>query len=497
MSSFKYKPDKLKYVSHISTLDELHKKRVDDFTNMYATVEKKKEFLKKYREDLFVVENKNKSLYSFEDIKKKASLKDNIEKLEREIQNIEQKNDEIDYYSKTSDILFEYFDIVDTSQYNTQPEHGKNMEKEKKSEEQIMSNSLSVEISDKLIELNVKSQQNKKIKKPTRKRMKNIEQKSQHNILSYFMQSTTETKEGVELVDKKEIEIEVKTKDIAKKEKKKELVIESDDEYESISVDNSSSQPTIERVVANRATLKDEYMTILDKAYVANKTKRYTIRMCSNCNEEKTLIQSEGIYVCQQCGEIEHIIIESEVPNHKDASNEKPRYPYKRQNHAIEWLNQFQGKESTEIPDEIHDQIVNELKKQRIYNTVKKLQYKKIRPIIKQILKKLRLQGYYEHLPYIISKITETAPPVLTREIEEKLKTMFKRTQGPFTKYCPPQRINFLNYSYVFNKLFRILNNEEFADRFPLLKSREKLREQDSIWKNICRDLAWPFHPSI
>jgi hypothetical protein len=31
----------------------------------------------------------------------------------------------------------------------------------------------------------------------------------------------------------------------------------------------------------------------------------------------------------------------------------------------------------------------------------------------------------------------------------------------------------------------------EFARCFTLLKSREKLKEQEKIWKNICQDLNW------
>ena len=40
--------------------------------------------------------------------------------------------------------------------------------------------------------------------------------------------------------------------------------------------------------------------------------------------------------------------------------------PYKRINHFREWLNQFQAKESTEIPDEIYSSILIEINKMRI-----------------------------------------------------------------------------------------------------------------------------------
>ena len=34
---------------------------------------------------------------------------------------------------------------------------------------------------------------------------------------------------------------------------------------------------------------------------------------------------------------------------------------------------------------------------------------------------------------------------------------------------------------------------DEFLVCFPLLKSREKLHQQDIIWKQICDDLNWEF----
>ena len=116
---------------------------------------------------------------------------------------------------------------------------------------------------------------------------------------------------------------------------------------------------------------------------------------------------------------------------------------------------------------------------------------------MKEILKRLGLSDYYEHIVHIITKITGKHPPILSREIEEEIKQMFKDIQEPFAKYCPKNRTNFLNYAYVLHKIFQILQMDEFLSYFPLLKSREKLRAQDEIWKPICRDMDWEFIPSV
>ena len=81
--------------------------------------------------------------------------------------------------------------------------------------------------------------------------------------------------------------------------------------------------------------------------------------------------------------------------------------------------------------------------------------------------------------------------------MEKKLIKMFDDIQKPFDDHCPKNRKNFLSYSYTLYKLFQILGKHNYLVYFPLLKSREKLFEQEAIWRNICNDLNWEFIPCI
>jgi len=230
---------------------------------------------------------------------------------------------------------------------------------------------------------------------------------------------------------------------------------------------------------------------------VINKTtmtidRKNKLKLCNNCGIEKKIIQSEGICVCTKCSEAEPIMIESEMLSHKDTVIEKVHYPYKRINHLMEWLNQFQAKESTDIPDNVYEDIKAELKKMKI-TKISKITVNRV----KNILKKLKYSEYYEHTVYIVSQLTNRYPPSLSREIEEKIKYMFKQIQEPFIRHCPSSRINFLSYSYVLHKIFKIIGLDEYLHYFELLKSREKLRIQENIWSKICEDLSWPFYPSL
>ena len=116
---------------------------------------------------------------------------------------------------------------------------------------------------------------------------------------------------------------------------------------------------------------------------------------------------------------------------------------------------------------------------------------------MRQILKRLNLNKYYEHAQHIINKVTGVPPPKVTREVEEKLRDMFRQMQNPFLLYCPKKRKNFLNYSYTLHKCCELLELDDFLPCFPLLKNTQKLREQDMVWKKICNYLNWEFISSI
>ena len=133
-----------------------------------------------------------------------------------------------------------------------------------------------------------------------------------------------------------------------------------------------------------------------------------------------------------------------------------------------------------------------ELKKNKVTNMAT-LDYNKIR----NILKKNKINKYYEHIPYILNRITGKSSPQLTPELEDKLREMFRQIQGPFLKHSPKNRKNFLSYSYVLHKFLEILGEDQYIMYFPLLKSREKLHQQEQIWEKICEDLNWQFIKSI
>lgn len=242
----------------------------------------------------------------------------------------------------------------------------------------------------------------------------------------------------------------------------------------------------------NRSELLESYLSTTDKNYINNNLEQVDEK-CNYCNSENiSELLNDGILYCNDCNTIEFILTDNERPSYRDPPKEISYFSYNRINHFNEWINQTQGKETTEIPEEVFDKIYLELKKNKIDNMAT-LDYDKI----KAILKKIKINKYYEHIPYILNRITGKINPQLNPELEEKLRNMFKEIQVPFLKHSPQNRKNFLSYSYVLHKFLELLGEDEYLEYFPLLKSREKLHQQEQTWKKICEELGWQFIRSI
>jgi hypothetical protein len=213
---------------------------------------------------------------------------------------------------------------------------------------------------------------------------------------------------------------------------------------------------------------------------------------CPYCETDRELYQNEGKLVCPKCFFVDFILIDSDKPSYRDAPKEMTNFAYKRRNHFIEVLSQYQGRETTEIPEDVYIEILQELDKNRIKDPSDLTNSK-----LRTILKKIDQNRYYEHIPFIIYQLTGLKPPTIDSKTRKRLIDMFNDIQIPFAKYCPLDRRNFLSYSYILYKFFELLELDEHLPYLNLLKSRDKLHQQDIIWDKICIDLGWEYIPSV
>ena len=462
---FKEKSSKKKIATDTNesyTLDAMHNNMIKKFENTDKDLEYYNNLLKDYENTSNIIDNQLKNENTDKDLKTELwssniELRENIIDIKNKIKDLTNNYDEIEYYKNTSYILFQYYDTVD---------------KQSHINNSLVGNSNIIKSS-----ANLPIKQSRTYKGEGKKKKNNIS----HNVINVLEALNNINNDNtVGSYDSKNASCNIN----------EDTNTNSNNADNLNSADNNDNN-NLSDTNADKSTLVDKYMSIINKKYVRT-VEDDNIEICKECNSQMICLQHDAIMICNTCGYQELLLVEQNRPILKQNTKDTSHFCYKRINHFREWCNQVQGKESTDIPDEIFEKILAEIKKEKIVD-LKTITYTKMR----DILKRLPINKYYEHINYIINRINGIPTPQFSPELEEKLCNMFRSIQAPFLKHCPKDRKNFLSYSYVLYKFFQILKLDEYLKYFPLLKSREKLYVQDQIWKKICIELNYEIIPSL
>ena len=117
ISSNPFREKHTKYSTYINsnknnintTLDNKHQEKVIEFNNQDSILHKKKKKYKILQNDLATINSIPLNKLTNNDINNKASIKNEIEELEIEINQLTNRHQELDYYENTMDILLEYY----------------------------------------------------------------------------------------------------------------------------------------------------------------------------------------------------------------------------------------------------------------------------------------------------------------------------------------------------------------------------------------------------
>ena len=185
------------------------------------------------------------------------------------------------------------------------------------------------------------------------------------------------------------------------------------------------------------------------------------VNFCNKCQLERINNRAEASNVCINCGDCEFVFFPA--VNYRDMPSGRIfQYSYKRINHLKVRLRRFQAVESENVPEKVYDIIKRDFRKRRI-------RWDGIGPMptltnIMEILKNNKLTKYYNNIQQIYCSVTGAAPPTLTGKEEESIIEMFQEVERSYRKYI--NRYNYFRYSYVLNKILRILKKEEHAKYF-------------------------------
>ncbi len=484
------------------TIDAKHNEMLKHFQNLQKSLPDKKKELKVLKEKYNEISAMTDCEFDMNWFLLKDSTMDKIKILEKEIDEITNKKEEKDYFLNVGHLLVDYYELAQNMENNKNNKSSSdelldlknhNFDEDEEDDENIDDeddldfdddeDDISMDDEDEDDEVMVETP--KKINQKSTQKPKVVTK----SIMDFWNTQSGNTNEQIE--QSQGLEENVDENDFKKDEEKTKKEPQKEQNFASMKMSDFVKQES----KFKKKNILEEYLQKVDKNYIVPIKFDYKISKCPQCDFEMILYPSEGIQICEKCGLEEKVLIESDKPSFKDCNNENMNtsYVYKRLNHFSEWLAQFQAKETTEIPEDVYEKILQEIKKERITN-LETLTVKKIRAY----LKKIKCNKYYDHSAYILYQINGVPPPTLSKELEEQLRLMFKEIQGPFMKVCPrKKRKNFLNYSYVLHKCVELKGLDEYKKYFPLLKDRQKLHDTDMIWKKICEELGWEFIKSI
>ena len=205
--------------------------------------------------------------------------------------------------------------------------------------------------------------------------------------------------------------------------------------------------------------------------------------ICVGCNS--TIVGTElfgGPNVCANCGVVQPGIWYGRDWN-ADMLASRNSSNYKRIHHWHERISQLLLMESP-IPDEEFIQIAARLC-DGTHTVINK-------DVIRSVLRSLKMQLYIEKWLQIIFRITKITPPTPGSALIKQLDDLFLELQRPFELHRQSGRKNFLNYNYVFCRLFQKIGCNQFCMFFPLIKSKQKLKNLDDIWGDMTASIKWP-----
>lgn len=227
------------------------------------------------------------------------------------------------------------------------------------------------------------------------------------------------------------------------------------------------------------------------RAIPAEQTKRMFYTMCSECFENELHYHPQlDLLKCSYCGK--EFVYEEPI-NYKRSSRRMVmarRFSsdfYKRVVHFRFWLKRIQGKEKNKVTAKVVQDVADLL----IKDNCRGVHYW----VIRNALKRLGYQEFYDNSVYIMSRIRGTPLVSLTKNQETVLVQMFMELEQVFSS-LRHSRVNMLSYPYVIKKLCELKGWNAMARIIPTLKSHTRIILQDELWRKICEQKQWRFIPT-
>jgi hypothetical protein len=335
------------------TLDAKHNEMVQKMQDEQKKIPDKKQSMESLQKTLQTLLQEDKSQWTDDQWNRIYKLENEIDQLKKEIKKMEEKDDIADYFLNTAHILYQYYNQLDTNEIEDDPTgsypSGSHITGSYPTGSHTSGPAPNIVTPPP--SMSAPAQQ-----KPEKKKKVIIVQKEEpvkwkkKNVLDFFKQSGPVDEQPPSVVeeepstpideppppveeevpeDEEEDEDEPKMmfEQVAASTIDKEATVPTQTEVKH-TITMSDYLDTNQEIKFHRSELLEEYLRIVDTSYQPTKPKIYNYDYCQTCHVEKVLYSSEGTIICEKCGEVDYIMVESDKPSYKDPPPEVSYFAY-------------------------------------------------------------------------------------------------------------------------------------------------------------------------
>lgn len=210
--------------------------------------------------------------------------------------------------------------------------------------------------------------------------------------------------------------------------------------------------------------------------------RKQTALYCGECfSTEFECLPGSGEKICKNCAVGRGVLDDSPCYKDSDRVNMSTRYKYVCKSHFIAAMDQFEGKQNSNIKAvkkilekemEDHSLTKTTLTKRHIY----------------MFLSDKKLSDHYKDINLIFFCLTGKKPPNIA-EIRDELLLMYSKFMEVYEEVKDPSRQNSLNVGFMFRNFLFLLDFECDDDNFFFLKTPNKAKEHHEKWREVIDEL--------
>ena len=234
---------------------------------------------------------------------------------------------------------------------------------------------------------------------------------------------------------------------------------------------------------------------------ISNKNEKV---VCNNCeNTKKFDIIDNSIYICQECGAQQEIMLHTSSYKDIDRVNISTKYTYDRKVHFRDCMNQYQGRQNSTIDDKVYIDLEEQFRRHHLLvgnkSTNREERFKKItKEHIHIFLKDLGYTKHYENINLIHYNMTGKKPDDISH-LEDKLLEDFEILSNAYHKIFKNrqefERKNFINTQYVLYQLLLKHGHKCNKQDFTILKTIDRKFFHDKVCREVFLYVGWSFNP--